>query len=106
MMYYKLYKTNKGKKFKIRRCRSEARYRWYEQLRIFGWCSTLSHRKPRGTRPAMLKFKGRAGKKPPYVGVDTDRNWLGNRFIVDGKLTSKRSVFFRRIGWRLDVYGK
>lgn len=105
-MYHKKYKTDKGRKFGVQRTRSDAHHWWYEYMEFFGWCATLSHKKPRGTRPVMLKFKGRVGKKPPYVGVDTDRNWLGNRFIVDGKLTSKRSEFFKRIGWRLDVYGK
>lgn len=110
-MYHKKYKTDKGRKFRVQRTKSNARHRWYEYMEYFGWCATLRHKKPRTDKPVRIKFRGRENCARVFVGYDyNERNWKHERFIVEryDKPKSKRTrgkKFLYRVGWRKAAYG-
>lgn len=102
-MYYKLYKSNRFPR--KQREKSDARHRWREHLSFLGWCSTMSHVKPKTQNRVQMRFIGRKGRKLPFIGYDVDRDWRHTRFIIEGGRRAKRGIrFLDRVGWRKEFY--
>lgn len=97
IMYSKVVRTTKT--FRKQKTKSTARYKWRIFLDEFGvWASSSSHKKG-GFKKCQLKFRGR-NRKIIFVGNDTDRHWLGKRFIIESKGWRDYPKFLKRLGWR------
>lgn len=96
-MYVKSLRTTRT--LRKQNTKSTANYYWrifVEELEM--WSSSLSHKK-RGSRRCQLKFRGRTSKII-FVGNDTDRHWIGKRFIIESKGWRDYPKFLKRLGWR------